>query len=200
MPTLYQYWGTLLLIKALAQTAGQHGFTVTEENLVRRDTTGLIFTIFPQGKAALSLAHRQRGTVIRLYPERSFGSGAGKSDYFSLSYQKRPDICIELLKPDFPPQLLLFDPKYKLLSDDISQPEKNEPLRTDIDKMHTYRDAIRHKNAMRPVVFAGIMYPGSTEVFSQGLAALGCIPGNTGLDDVASILDKFIGEWVGAPS
>lgn len=200
VPTLYQYWGTLLLIQALAQVAGQYGFTVTEQSLVRRDSTGLIFTVFPQGKAALSLKHLHSGATIRLYPEKSFGSGSTGSDYFSLSYQKRPDICIELQKPDSLPYLLLFDPKYKLLSEDASQPETGDPLRTDIDKMHTYRDAIRHKDNTRPVAFAGIMYPGSTKEFSRGLAALGCIPGKTGLDDVVSVLDKCIGAWMGTSS
>lgn len=196
VPTLYQYWGTLLLIQALAETAGRYGFLVTQQNLVRRDPTGLIFTVFPQGKAALSLTHLSSGAVIHLYPEKSFGSGISDSDYFSLSYKKRPDICVELLKPGSPPRLLLFDPKYKLLSEDMSQPETGDPLRVDIDKMHTYRDAIRHKHNVRPVAFAGIIYPGSTKEFSQGLSALGCIPGKTGFDDVVSVLDRCIGTWM----
>jgi hypothetical protein len=195
VPTLYQYWGTLLLIQALAHTAEQYGFLVIEQSLVRRGPTDLIFTVFPQGKSALSLKHHS-GAVIRLYPEKSFGSGLAGSDYFSLSYQKRPDICIELQKPGSPPYLLLFDPKYKLLSEDINQPEAGDPLRTDIDKMHTYRDAICHKDNIRPVVFAGIIYPGSTKEFSQGLAALGCIPGKSGMDDVVSVLDRSIGTWL----
>jgi hypothetical protein len=199
IPTLYQYWGTLLLIQTLLQIAEQQGFTVTSQNLVRRDSTGLICTVFPQGKAALLLTHQQSGAVIRLYPEKSFGSGSVKDKYFSLSYQKRPDICIELQKQDSPPYLLLFDPKYKLLSENTNQPESGEPLRTDIDKMHTYRDAIRRKDNTHPVVFAGIMYPGNTRIFSPELAALGCIPGQIGFDDVASILDRCIGEWMGKP-
>lgn len=196
IPTLYQYWGTLLLIQTLTQIAEQHGFIVSQQNLVKRDPAGLVFTVFPQGRAALSLTHPDSGAAIRLYPEKSFGSGLSGSDYFSLSYQKRPDICIELCKPGYPPCLLLFDPKYKLLSEDANQPETGDPLRIDIDKMHTYRDAIRHKDSAQPVVFAGIMYPGSTKEFSHGLAALGCIPGKPGFDDVASILGRCIGTWM----
>lgn len=194
VPTLYQYWGTLLLIQALLQIGEQHNLVVTKQSLVRRDPSGLVFTVFPKGKAALSLMHHHSGAVIHLYPEKNFGNETKETDYFSLSYQKRPDICIELQKPGSTPRLLLFDPKYKLLSEDINRPGEGDPLRIDIDKMHTYRDAIRCKDNSRPVAFAGIMYPGHTKEFSQGLAALGCLPGNTGLDDVISVLGRFIGE------
>lgn len=191
LPTLYQYWGTLQVLQTLLIIGELRGFTVESHSLLRRDVSGLVFSVFPQGKAALILRHPTTGSRISLYPEQSFGRSATQG-FFSLSYQKRPDVCIVSESPGQPPQLLLFDPKYKLLSEENAHPNDGKPLREDIDKMHTYRDAIRHKEIERPVAFAGIIYPGQTEHFGKGLSALGCTPGISGQEDIQAVLDYFL--------
>ena len=192
LPTLYQYWGTLQVLQALLQAGEQRGFVMESQKFLQRDTAGLVFRVFPKGTTALVLRHPATNVRISLYPEQSFERIVTQG-FFSLSYQKRPDICIVLEYPDCPPQLILFDPKYKLLSEKHEPHTGGKPLREDIDKMHTYRDAIRHNKAERPVVFAGIIYPGQTEHFGGGLGAIGCIPGtSSGQEDILAVLERFL--------
>ena len=191
LPTLYQYWGTLQVLQAMLSVGEQRGFVVESQRLLRRDMSGLVFSVFPQGRAALILRHPTTGSRISLYPEQSFGRSSTKG-FYSLSYQKRPDICIVCEEVEAPPQLLLFDPKYKLISEEKGTMNDSRPLREDIDKMHTYRDAIRHEEIERPVSFAGIIYPGKTEHFGNGIGAIGCIPGYTGQEDIQEVLERFL--------
>lgn len=191
LPTLYQYWGTLQVLQAILSVGEQRGFVVESQRLLRRDMSGLIFSVFPQGRAALVLRHPTTGKRISLYPEQSFGRSS-TTGFYSLSYQKRPDICIVCEAPETPPQLLLFDPKYKLISEEKWTSNDSRPLREDIDKMHTYRDAIRHQETEKPVFFAGIIYPGKTEHFGDGLSAIGCIPGCSGPEDIQEVLERFL--------
>jgi predicted component of viral defense system (DUF524 family) len=63
--------------------------------------------------------------------------------------------------------LYLFDPKYKLDSD---QPDSSDawPKKEDIDKMHAYRDALRGPRDEHVVMYAAILYPGPSVTYSSG--------------------------------
>ena len=52
-----------------------------------------------------------------------------------------------------------------------------KPKKTDIDKMHAYRDAIRGEDGIRVVRYAAILYPGPEVSYSEGLEALRAYPG-----------------------
>jgi len=73
-------------------------------------------------------------------------------------------------------EIYIFDPKYKLVSEEQIIGD-GKPKKTDIDKMHAYRDAIRDESGKRVVKYAAILYPGQNEVFDHGLAALRAYPG-----------------------
>jgi predicted component of viral defense system (DUF524 family) len=78
-------------------------------------------------------------------------------------------------------QLFIFDPKYKLDSELSAEGDPGgRPKKEDIDKMHAYRDAIRDASNERVVAFASILYPGPTENFGKGIAALKALPGEGG--------------------
>ncbi len=51
----------------------------------------------------------------------------------------------------------------------------------DIDKMHTYRDAIRGEKGISVVQYAAIMYPGIHQNYEEGIEALQAYPGLEGL-------------------
>jgi hypothetical protein len=51
------------------------------------------------------------------------------------------------------------------------------PKKVDIDKMHTYRDAIRGDEESRVVEYATILYPGPYRRYTPGLEALRAYPG-----------------------
>ena len=89
-----------------------------------------------------------------------------------------------LTTPGERPQVLLFDPKYKL-DGDASPPEPNAdpaslglPKKVDIDKMHAYRDAIRDEHGWCVVRHAAIPDPGRSVPYMDGLAAVGAVPGS----------------------
>jgi predicted component of viral defense system (DUF524 family) len=92
---------------------------------------------------------------------------------------------IEVAAVDRPPVLLLFDPKYKLESDEQTQTAETEedvqvpagqPKKIDIDKMHAYRDAIRTQSDERVVEYAAILYPGPEVLYPLGIEALTADP------------------------
>ena len=83
-----------------------------------------------------------------------------------------------------PPQIHLFDPKYKIAQD-------GGPKKEDIDKMHAYRDAIRGPHLSRVVGTATILYPGPDRLYEDGICAMSAVPGTvTGmlLDRLHAIL------------
>ena len=189
-PKLYQYWGTLRVIAALGKFAEEQGFKFRKQSLIKHDLRGWFVTALAQGQELLHLANENTGEEVRCFTEREFFS-PDKDGYYSMSYSKIPDICIELRKEGEEPRLIIFDPKYKLISEDASSSGKGAPVRADIDKMHTYRDAIRYRDGQAPIVYAAIIYPGETEWFSNGLAALGQVPGIDTDTDIYTVLKNL---------
>ena len=77
------------------------------------------------------------------------------------------------------PRLFVFDPKYKLDSEGQEDEEglTGSPNKSDIDKMHAYRDAIREEGGERVVEYAALLYPGRTQHFGDDVAALQAVAG-----------------------
>ena len=98
------------------------------------------------------------------------------------------------MPPDGTPRLYLFDPKYKLDSEEIDGVVDGKPKKVDIDKMHAYRDAIRGDDGSAVVRFAATLYPGSTLSFSDGLAALQAYPGRE--IELKQQVDRWLREWL----
>jgi predicted component of viral defense system (DUF524 family) len=183
MPTLYQLWGTMAVIKVLLECAATAGFRVRKHTLLRRVADGFWFRYLPDGEPAVVLYHPKSRAVVRLIPERTYRtSGALRS----ISFQQRPDIAVEIESPAGQTKILLFDPKYKLQSEESDaashQGEEGDavgsPKKVDIDKMHAYRDAIRGGDLGRAVSYAAILYPGAEVRFSDDIEALRAYPGD----------------------
>ena len=107
-------------------------------------------------------------------PQRSFTT---KSDIRSISFIQKPDITIARTDANGAKTLFLLDPKYKLDSQDWNPDADPRPKKEDIDKMHSYRDAIRLRDGRRASRYAAILYPGPNVTYELGLEALSVLPG-----------------------
>ena len=176
LPYLYQRWCLLELVDAINRVAGERGFRVVQERLSRRRQAALFIEVLPGGAPLVRYRHDESGTEATLTHERTFGrTGSPRS----VSFQQRPDVVLEVRVPDSVPRLFVFDPKYKLDSEGQEDEEglTGSPNKSDIDKMHAYRDAIREEGGERVVEYAAILYPGRTQHFGDDVAALEAVAG-----------------------
>ena len=82
-----------------------------------------------------------------------------------------PDMAILLWAGGELASALVFDAKYKR--------DGQRPVMADIDKMHTYRDAIRDAAGRRIVSYAAIVYPGEGVDYAGKVGAVSAVPGRT---------------------
>lgn len=176
IPSLYETWGTLEVIDALSEVAPALGFTVTGEHLFSRKPNQVWIKIL-SARTALELTHSDTGAVLKLKPQRTY-SPTSTTGLRSVSFQQIPDVAIELTHPGGGTTVILYDPKYKLDSEDHpeSPAPTGSPKKQDIDAMHAYRDSVRDQGGSRVVSYAAILYPGATKTYGPGLAALGARP------------------------
>lgn len=182
LPYLYQLWGWLQSIDVLLQVGADAGYQLVSTTLIHHGPGEIFVKIIPHGQIAVELLDPETGTRVRLYPERSFNQ---TGQLRSLSFSQRPDITIEVLRPNESPELYVLDPKYKLdgelsgFADSADeQVPDGQPKKVDIDKMHAYRDAIRDDTDQRVVQFAAILYPGPEVRYGSGIEALRALPGH----------------------
>lgn len=198
LPYLYQLWGTLVVIHALVDVGARLGYRLAHESIVGRDAGGVYVRVLRDGRTALALQHPEHETTVRLIPERTYGATGALQ---SITFPQRPDIAIEVQRPGERPEVLLFDPKYKLDGEregDAAEAAVSAggPLKVDIDKMHAYRDAIRDSDGRRVVRYAAILYPGPGRRYSAGIEALSADPmAMEGLERrVAEVVEGWLGK------
>ncbi len=193
LPHLYQVWATLWVIQTLLEVAEHKGYQVEKQCLVGRDKSGVYVRVLPNGQPAVVLVHPQHKTRVQLIPERTYGK---HGELHSASVQLRPDIAVEVKLADGSHQVYLFDPKYKLDSEreeNIGNGGKPQPA--DIQKMHTYHDAIQDKDSRQVVHYAAIVYPGSFKSYSrEEIEALPAYPGREAelQEHLRRVLDKAL--------
>jgi hypothetical protein len=184
--TLYEYW-TFLQLGRIVAHLGNSPFDFSD--LVEVDERGLGVSL-RRGHVTLVPGVVERlGRRLRLELafNRTFSAGAG-----SWSRDMRPDCSLEILpdpvgESDFEPVWLHFDAKYRvdnlaqILNQDLDEDVYGEAKRTDLLKMHSYRDAIRRSAG------AYILYPGSEHRFFSeyhellpGLGAFALRPSDSG--------------------
>jgi predicted component of viral defense system (DUF524 family) len=177
LPYLYQIWGTLQVIQVLLNVAAEQGYQLIKPNQLTRAIENELVVVLPHGKIAVELVHPQTEVSVTLTPERTFATDRSAATY-SISFDQRPDIVVEVRHPSSQvPSIYLFDPKYKV----DPRGDCKVPLKQDIDKMHSYRDAIRGVGGERIVQYAAILYPGKYVQYDDGLEALPTNPLSVGL-------------------
>ena len=187
LPSLYETWGTLQVVRAFLDVGATLGWRVTEHRLVRATPGQLWLRVLADGAPAVSLEHPLTGQRATLYPQRTYSPGPRASGLRSISFAKKPDVSIEVTGPGDEIAVWIFDPKYKLVSatvptatagddeTDANQPP-GLPKRLDLDAMHAYRDAIRAPDGAPVVRYAATLYPGQTKNYDDGLAAIRAYP------------------------
>ncbi len=135
-----------------------------------------------------SITIRQQTSHARLFeaiPEEEWTpidywqpGGADVAETTCSPFQDSPDAA-PVRAPDSAPRLFVFDPRYKLDSEDRDGEEglTERPKKSDIDKMHAYRDAIREEDGERVIEYAAILYPGLGRHFGDDVAALEALAG-----------------------
>lgn len=170
LPGLYQRWGTLRVIAAVLRGAERHGWRVRAQQLVSAVVGDLVVRLVPNGQVILMIDRPGAGATLSVIAERTYGT-TGRLR--SITYPQRPDVAVERVSASGERSVWIFDPKYKLVADELSE---SKPAKADVDKMHAYRDAIRDGDG-RPVVrLAALLYLGQTVRWSEGLAALHAHP------------------------
>ena len=201
LPILYQAWGVLQVIWAVLSVAADLGYSVQSQDLVSPTPDGLYVHNLFSGQPVVVLKNNESQTVARVVTEAAYGRNTALK---SVSFQQRPDVALEVCRAEQAPRVYLFDPKYKLDGEFISETSDEEavsdltqaeitmargsltnggrnprPMKVDVDKMHAYRDAIRDSSGSRVVEYAAILYPGPTERYALGLQALSAYPGRS---------------------
>ena len=192
LPRLYETWNTMRAIDTLARIGINLGYTLELEHLLYRDAAGFFVQLLRDGRPAIILHHHAQQRTVRLTPQRNYHRGT--KHLHSASYDQRPDIAIEIEDAEGDVHVLIFDPKYKLDSEQVDgEITDARPKKIDIDKMHAYRDAIRNANDERIVTYAAILYPGPPPVpFGRGIEAISAVPGH------ADVLDRRLEDLITA--
>jgi predicted component of viral defense system (DUF524 family) len=174
LPHLYEVWGTLQVIQVLLEVAAELDFEIHSQTLARHYDGGVYISVLPGGDPALVLMQQATQTVVRLVPQWRFvPSGTA---LHSISFTQIPDITLEVQKQRERAALYLFDPKYKLQSEDVESWTDGKPKKIDIDTMHAYRDAIRDFDGVRVVHYAAILYPGVGVQYGERVEAISARP------------------------
>lgn len=172
--TLYEYWVFLQVADVVAKLVGQ---TFDLRPLVEPSGDGLN-VVLRSGKETVVRGFVER-MGRRLEVELCFNRTFGNSEFGSWTRPMRPDFSLTISAADhepagFDPIVLLFDAKYRVQfveelfggvdeivdtdavnkSDEIN---RGGVLRTDLLKMHAYRDAIRRAAG------AYVLYPGADD-------------------------------------
>ena len=171
LPHLYQLWGTLQVMQVILDMAHEAGWGLKSQNLMHRHTQGAYVKILTNGIPALVFRNEFQKTTLNVIPERTYSSKA--HGLGSVSHSQRPDIAVEFHPDGQQPEVFLFDPKYKLKGEATADDATSTAaLKSDIDKMHTYRDAICWNGANRVVRHAAILHPGQTRDYGPHVSAL----------------------------
>lgn len=174
LPHLYETWGVLEVIVVLLNVAADLGFRIRTERLIWRRAGELWVQLLKDGQPAVVLVDPNHERAIKLVPQRTYGRNA--HGLHSVSFSQKPDVAVELLDHSGT-RIYIFDPKYKLDSEEATGEEPDgRPKKVDIDAMHSYRDSIRDEAGRRAVEYAAILYPGQSQSYIAGLAAIRARP------------------------
>lgn len=152
VPTMYEYYCFIQFIKAFDTKYTRKNFE--DNNLLVYQNSSLNFKLKSGFQSCIEYKIHDE-YLLKLYYNKTYNSDnyivAGRS----YSNPLKPDISLELFATDKLLGILHFDAKYKLTDKDSFKIE-------DIDKMHTYKDAIFGTLA------SYVLYPGSrAEIFMQ---------------------------------
>lgn len=141
VPLLYEYWVFIKIFKIV-----EKNFYLKEKlNWIYKKDNELSVNLKKDGTINAMFTDKN-GTDIKIYYNKTYKNNF-KVNIGSYSHNMQPDISLEFYKKDELQGIIHFDAKYKLKYDMSSKEE-------DINKMHTYNDAI-FKTAASFIVYPG---------------------------------------------
>ena len=180
LPYLYELWGTLMALQGTIEAIAESNWTIENHVIFKESPYGFAIEPLLGGCPALVARSKDRSLRLEFIPQAT--ANAGGLEFGSISNSFRPDVAVMIWRGNALETVLLFDPKYKR--------QDQSPVAEDINKMHTYRDAIRGRGQRRVVRYAAIMYPGAAEKDYAGrVGAISAIPGK---DPLPSERVRFI--------
>jgi predicted component of viral defense system (DUF524 family) len=213
--TLYEYWVFLKLGQVISDLCDAK-FDFSSLIEVQKDRLNVSLR---RGKAKVftgTAVRLGRELTIELWFNRTYSSSKLVGSESSWSEQMRPDYTLRISAPldrtgGFEPVLLHFDAKYRLQvledlfgrdskhmdeynADKASEhDDKETALRSDLLKMHAYRDAIR-RSAGAYVIYPGTQNDNRREYHEllPGLGAFALRPTETGTGDGTETIKEFI--------
>ena len=152
VPTMYEYFCFITFIKEFDNRYERE--SLTNSNLLKYQNNTFNFTL-KSGIESQVIYSLNNGYKLKLFYNKEYNSGKYIVNGRSYANSLRPDISLELFYEEALVGILHFDAKYKV--------DKNDEFKSeDINKMHTYKDAIMGTLA------SYILYPGSEkEIFRQ---------------------------------
>jgi len=217
--TLYEYWGFVQLAKLVADLAGE---SFDLKPLVRLGPDGLNVVLQAREETVLKgeVERYGRRLAIELCFNRTFSANVGVAGSWTRSMRPDYSLIIHAARGEpagFEPVVVHFDAKYRVnfkeelfgadgeLADEHdvenvrAESRKTGALRSDLLKMHAYRDAIRRSAG------AYVLYPGNDvrphgEQYKQfhellpGLGAFALRPSEHGAVIGESSLRKFLND------
>lgn len=192
VPTMYEYFCFITFVKELDNRYGRESL-VDNELIVYQDST-LNFKLKSGIRSELKYSIGD-GKYLKLFYNKAYNSTKYIVSGRSYSNNLEPDISLELFNDNRLIGIIHFDAKYKVSATNDFKVE-------DLNKMHTYKDAIMGTLA------SYILYPGKQEkIFKQeefgfcneedifpsvGACPLSINTDSTELAYIFSIVDRFI--------
>jgi hypothetical protein len=188
--TLYEYWAFVRLTSAVATACGS---AINAESLFKPSATGMSLVLRAGASTRLKFRASVEGELV--LADLFFNNEFRQSSW---TRPMRPDASLLLRKPGAQEVWLHFDAKYRVDwlrpfdTGEVGEEEEAERVsgsskRTDLLKMHAYRDAIRGSAG------SYVLFPGSEaqefalsgEEFLPGLGAFPLRPDHSAIDTTA---------------
>ena len=186
LPLLYEQWCALHVVKALLPL----GTIVSQELVTRPDQTtgravGSRWTLRLSQQTPLLTVRCADGTELAAYYQRRYQPQSPSSAKLGAldPFVRIPDLAIERRQTGKPPQVLIFDAKYRVTPDG-SVPQDA------LDDAYAYRGAIGVAGT-RTTLGAFLLFPGSRAlVTADHVGALPCLPDASG--DLPGLLRQLL--------
>ena len=184
--TLYEYWCFLVLVRCLSDICGEPA----NGSLFTPSPTGLSLVLHQGSKSLMSWVHQQDGrrVAVDLWFNQTFSrADADGVEIGSWASSIRPDASLRIRPLSGRPREALdpymdtwvhFDAKFRLdlkTSNVTDADPRSTAKRTDLLKMHAYRDLIR-RSAGAYVLYPGFGSPQRRTEFHEILPGIGAFP------------------------
>lgn len=164
---LYEVWCFLKMREMIADILGIDLSNASDD--AHHEEKGTMLNPFSESKVEHKVEYYHHGDHITLCYQHTYNRRSG--EMHTATTEQRPDIVLNIEKPDGFVLTYLYDAKYRVL-DDTKDAEREEdsdicdyPPADAINQMHRYRDAIyygsdRYTHTAKEIIGGYILFPG----------------------------------------